>query len=130
MKAQLTEEDLRQRSARVWAQIEENARFRQANVVLLYWSMPSEVYTHDFIKRHCKEKTIILPVIDDDRLRLVPYEGEQFLRKNACMNLYEPQGSDYQFPKAIELAIVPGVAFDRSHHRIGWGGGYYDRLLP
>lgn len=33
-------------------------------------------------------------------------------------------------PWTIDMALVPGLAFDRSGHRIGRGAGYYDRLLP
>ena len=130
LKELLTDDDLLRKSAHVWTKIEENPRFIQAKSVLLYWSMRGEVHTHDFIRRWQNEKTIILPVVDGYRLRLALFEGEQSLRQNTVMQLYEPQGNDYPLPQTIDLAIVPGVAFDRCHHRLGRGCGYYDRLLP
>lgn len=33
-------------------------------------------------------------------------------------------------PQAIDWVLVPGIAFDEQGHRLGYGGGYYDRLLP
>ena len=130
LKALFTEDELLRKSVRVWEQVENNPHFRQAASVLLYWSIPGEVHTHDFIRRQCSNKIIILPVVDGDRLRLALFEGEQLLIRNPVMNLYEPQGSDYPSPLTIEMAIVPGMAFDRCNHRIGRGRGYYDRLLP
>ena len=130
LKALKTDEELLSASVRVWAQVETNPWFRKAGSVLLYWSMPDEVYTHDFIRRWRGKKTIILPAVDGNRLRLALFDGEQSLRRNASMNLYEPQSNDYPSPQTIELALVPGIAFDRSHHRLGRGRGYYDRLLP
>jgi 5-formyltetrahydrofolate cyclo-ligase len=33
-------------------------------------------------------------------------------------------------PSGVELALIPGIAFDRRGGRVGFGGGYFDRLLP
>ena len=130
LKGLLTEKDRLSKSAAVWTQVETMPCFVRATSVLLYWSMPDEVYTHNFVRRWQHTKTIILPVVDGGRLRLAPFEGEQSLRRNDTMNLYEPQGDDYHSPQSIEVAIVPGIAFDGDHHRLGRGCGYYDRLLP
>lgn len=130
LKSRLPEEARLRKSVFIWQQIEATERFRKAGTVLMYWSMPDEVPTHDFILHWCREKTIILPVVDGNILRLKQFHGKQALRKNTAMNLYEPQGDDYPAPHSIELAIVPGIAFDRGNHRMGRGKGYYDKLLP
>ena len=124
----LTEDERLRKSAVICARVEAMPCFSDAVSVLMYWSMPGEVHTHALIKRWSTEKKILLPVIDGNNLRLVLFEGEQSLRKNAGMNLYEPTGSDCPLP--VELAIVPGIAFDRNNNRMGRGRGFYDRLLP
>ena len=44
-------------------------------------------------------------------------------------SIEEPTGDETTDINAIELIIVPGVAYDRRGNRIGRGKGYYDRLL-
>ena len=63
------------RSAAIMQQVEALPQFRQAKTVLLYWSMEDEVQTHDFVNRWYKEKTLLLPCVDGDELRLRQYTG-------------------------------------------------------
>ena len=89
-------------------QIEKHPRFISATTVLLYHSLPDEVQTHVFVEKWHKQKKVLLPVVVGDILELRHY-------------------TDYQ---EIELAIIPGVSFDKKGNRLGRGKGYYDKLLP
>lgn len=101
-------------------------QYKDSKTILLYNSLPDEVYTHTLIKSAAKEKTVILPVVEDDTLRLVRYTGNDSLNKGTY-GILEPQGKD--FTGHIDLALVPGMAFTPSGYRLGRGKGYYDRLL-
>ena len=110
------------------SKLENHPAFRQAHTILLYYSLPDEVQTHEFVERWSREKQIILPVVKGDELELRQYTGPQDLQKGS-FGIEEPTGELYDTPEQIELTIVPGVSFDRNGNRLGRGKGYYDRAL-
>ena len=128
-KKKITLAEKQQRSESIGQQIEKNEQFRAAEVVLLYWSMADEVYTHDFVKRWADKKTLLLPVVDGDNLRIKPYRGINNMVISEQFGIGEPTGDDYNDLTKITVIIVPGVAFDKNRNRMGRGRGYYDKLL-
>ena len=117
------------RSATIMQQVEALPQFQQAKTVLLYWSMTDEVQTHDFVNRIYRDRTVLLPCVDGDDLRLRPYTGPDCLVAGEQFGIGEPTGPEWTDLAAIDLVAVPGVAFDRKRNRMGRGRGFYDRLL-
>lgn len=113
----------------IFEKIEKEELFKEAEVVLLYYSMDDEVYTHDFVEKHYKTKTILLPCVDGDDLILRQYLGIESMKAGEQFGILEPLGKEFNDLEKIDLMIIPGVAFDKEKNRLGRGRGFYDRLL-
>lgn len=113
-------------SKMIFESLAQNPLFQQAKTVLAYWSMPDEVETHSFILAHLTEKEWLLPVVEHNRLEIKKFTGLQDLRQGV-LHIEEPTGSPFE--GNIDLAIIPGMAFDRFGNRLGRGKGYYDQFL-
>lgn len=110
------------------AKVESMPAFKNAQTVLAYYSLPDEVYTHSFVRRWAKHKTLLLPKVMGDDLTIHRYNGESSLSVGAY-GIKEPVTPCFSACEKIDFVIVPGVAFDRSGNRLGRGRGYYDKLL-
>lgn len=101
--------------------------------ILLYFPFRSEIDTTIVIKKALQDrKKIILPRIQDKNLDLYFVENCQYQLKKGSYDIMEPV-PELCKPAGIYdigLAIVPGVCFDRNFNRLGYGGGFYDKLLP
>ena len=108
--------------------------YMHANTICSFVSFRSEVDTHDFIEESLRRgKRVLVPVVDKATNTLVLCEIRSFLElKEGYMGILEPEVKEENIvgPEAIDLCIVPGAVFDDFGYRIGYGGGYYDRLLP
>ncbi|MCQ2095495.1 MAG: 5-formyltetrahydrofolate cyclo-ligase [Bacteroidaceae bacterium] len=107
--------------------LERHPLFRQSRRLLLFHSLPDEVNTHELINRHWREKTILLPVVTGDDITLRVFDGRC---EEGKFGICEPVGAVFTDYRSIDLAVIPGVAFDGDRNRLGRGKGYYDRFLP
>lgn len=107
------------------------AEFKAARCVMLFASFRSEVDTNGIIADSLAAgKRVVLPKVlrGDGHLRLIEIKGLHDLAPG-YMGIPEPQGASDVAPSELDLIAVPGAAFDTQGGRIGYGGGYYDRLL-
>ena len=126
LKKQYSKESLLEQSKLILNNLENHKSFIDAKTVMLYSSLPDEVFTHDFLEKWRNEKKIILPtVVGDDIIPVELSKDTKFTIGN--FNILEPQNNEYTGD--YDLIVVPGVAFDRKGNRIGRGKGYYDRFL-
>ncbi|MCD7938282.1 MAG: 5-formyltetrahydrofolate cyclo-ligase [Tannerellaceae bacterium] len=103
--------------------------FHKASCVALYHALPGEVQTAELIEKWYPHKTILLPAIEGNDIRFYSYQGKEQL-ENGLYGISEPCRNGLCPPlQSIDLAIIPGVAFDRNLNRMGRGKGYYDRFL-
>lgn len=128
-------EERREKSVRICRRILSHPLFLSARYILCYVNYKSEVETIELIQEALRlGKWVYCPLVDKTEMEFYRITGIDGLHAgfhgiqepSACEQMrYVPQkGREMQ-----TLMIMPGAAFDRFCHRIGYGGGYYDRYL-
>ena len=101
--------------------------YKKSNVIAMYASMKSEVDTKELINESLLlGKKVLLPrIINKNKMIFIEVNNDTEYERNS-FGVLEPIGEEI---KDIDLIIVPGVAFDKSNNRLGYGRGYYDKYL-
>lgn len=105
--------------------------FEQHNFILSYASFGDEFDTWSINHLLANSGKLLLPKVEGKNMRIFHIENIEKQLKSNSWGILEPIPSLCQevHNSFISLTLVPGLAFDRSHHRLGYGKGYYDRLL-
>lgn len=106
--------------------------FKMAKTISFFASFRSEVDTIGMIKRSLEAGiTVVLPRVEGKDLVLYQIKGLQELVP-VYMGIPEPSvlTDDRKITiNEVDVIVIPGAAFDETGNRIGYGGGFYDRLL-
>lgn len=116
-------------SERIFGAVERMAAFRTARCVALYCALPDEPATRETIARWTAAgRRVVVPRVEGDAMRFFDCDAGRLVA--GAFGIEEPAaGAVCCPPEAIDLAVVPGVAFTAAGDRLGRGRGYYDRYL-
>ncbi|MDH4164158.1 MAG: 5-formyltetrahydrofolate cyclo-ligase [Nitrospirota bacterium] len=127
----LTPEERRARSRAIEQRLFSLPEFEAAAVVLFFASFQSEVETHFMIRRALAEgKRVVLPKVKGKELVLLEIANFDKDMLPGAWGIPEPERGTPVPLADIGLIVVPGAVFDEQGNRVGYGAGYYDRLLP
>lgn len=103
--------------------------YKNAKSVYAYLSYNQEVRTNEIILRAIADgKTVAVPKVYGDTMRFLVIENLEGLEKGYS-GIPEPIFDEPVAEDPTALVLMPGLAFDKEGHRIGYGGGFYDRFL-
>ncbi len=123
-------EEKRKADGRITDRVMISPEWQNARTVCLYMSTSEEIDTKPLLATALTEnKQVVFPRVEQDRLVLHCIQSIKDFTRGAYQILEPKKATTVVDPKSVDLFIVPGIAFDREGYRLGWGKGYYDRLL-
>jgi len=140
-------EQKRRAAERIFAQVEALPVFGRARCVACFCALPDEPPTEVVLRRWSVDRRVVVPRVEGDAMQFYDYRPDALTcgafgiaepvvgeGANVSGGLEMDDAADASYcalcpPEAIDLLVVPGVAFTREGARLGRGKGYYDRYL-
>lgn len=130
LRADMTRTERFEKSMRIFEQLITVPEFKRADRIYTYVSMDNEIDTIMLIDYSLSlEKRVFVPRVSGRDMEFYEISDISELSPG-YMGIYEPDinGREPDYSRT-GFMCMPGLAFDKSHNRIGYGGGFYDRYL-
>ncbi|WP_395374974.1 5-formyltetrahydrofolate cyclo-ligase [Marinicella sp. W31] len=122
---QLSVDERRQFSAAVIDNIKRSSVWHQAQHIGIYLAINAEVDL-DTLSQH--NKSLYIPATQDHRMQFHRYDAQTQLQTGP-FQITQPEFKPEYVEPHLDLCLLPLVAFNRKGHRLGMGGGFYDRYF-
>jgi 5-formyltetrahydrofolate cyclo-ligase len=124
----LPRQEVKELSGRIFDKLFTLDCYKYSSNILIYNSFNNEVCTKEAVRKMLAQKNVYMPRINsDDSMEAVKVTVNTEYTLNR-FGIYEPCGSACP-EDIIDLAVIPGVAFDKMGGRMGYGKAYYDIYL-
>lgn len=128
-KRAMSEEEIVQRSARLAQLFAATPAYQAAKTIYGYLSYNQEVRTMPILEQALRDgKRVAVPKVYGEEMRFL-YLDDLSLVSKGYGGIPEPIADEPVADDKTALVLMPGLAFDPEGHRIGYGGGFYDKFL-
>ena len=128
-KREMTPEQIQAASARLGQLLKDTEAYQNAGTIYFYLPYNQEVRTEPMIQLALEQgKKVAVPKVYGEQMRFI-YITDFSGIATGYAGIPEPIADEPVADDPTALVLMPGLAFDKEGHRIGYGGGFYDRFL-
>ncbi len=128
-KRAMTEEEIVQRSEKLGKLFVQSEAYKNAKTIYGYLPYNQEVRTVPMLEQALKDgKKVAVPKVYGDEMKFLYLDDLTQVEKGYA-GIPEPIADEPVADDETALVLMPGLAFDPAGHRIGYGGGFYDKFL-
>ena len=128
-KRAMTQEQICNASASLMEKFLASKAYKDANTIYGYLPYNQEVRTVPMLEQALRDgKRVAVPKVYGDEMKFI-YMTDLSLVEKGYAGIPEPVADAPVADDPTALVLMPGLAFDAQGHRIGYGGGFYDKFL-
>ena len=129
LKRQMTPQQIEEAGARLADMFTALPAYQQAQTIYGYMPYNQEVRTIPILEQALRNgKRVAVPKVYGDEMRFIYVTDLEAMEKSSY-GIPEPIADGPVAADPDALVLMPGLAFDQQGHRIGYGGGFYDKFL-